>query len=95
MALRGLPGLLMTTNQVATSVLAGSRKVGTRIPLRLDHRAHHLGAASNMNYALELSLILEKHLARLQADEGAVQSAGLPSRAVKAASLMELTWKQA
>lgn len=28
-----------------------------------------------MNYALELSLILEKHLARLQADEGAVLSA--------------------
>ena len=28
-----------------------------------------------MNYALELSLILEKHLARLEADEGAVRSA--------------------
>ena len=27
-----------------------------------------------MNYALELSLILEKHLARLQVDENAVQS---------------------
>ena len=28
-----------------------------------------------MNYALELSLLLEKHLARLQADEKAVRSA--------------------
>ena len=28
-----------------------------------------------MNYALELSLLLEKHLARLQADEKAVESA--------------------
>lgn len=43
--------------------------------LRLDQRAHALPAASNMNYALGLSLILERHLLRLEADEGAAEYA--------------------
>jgi cellulose synthase/poly-beta-1,6-N-acetylglucosamine synthase-like glycosyltransferase len=38
-------------------------------------RAGRFKKASNMNYALELSLLLEKHLTRLQADEKAVESA--------------------
>jgi hypothetical protein len=75
MALRGLHDLLTTANRMATSALAGSRKVRTLFPLLLDQLAHHLAVASNMNYALELSLLLEKHLAHLQADEAVVQSA--------------------
>jgi len=74
MVSRGLLGLVTTTARTATSVQAGLRKVHALYPSRLDQLAH-MAAASNMNYALELSLILERHLARLEVDEGAVRSA--------------------
>jgi hypothetical protein len=54
---------------------AGRFKKGETLPCVFDQRVHPLAPASNMNYALELSLILEKHLARLQADEGAAEYA--------------------
>ena len=48
---------------------AGRFKKGEDLlPLHLDQRAHALSVASNMNYALELSFILERHLEHLQAD---------------------------